>query len=668
MYPVLTSNATNRRAPVEAAFRQARTEREALLKHFGFHQLPFAVTPDPGFLFRSGMHRAALEAIIHSIESNLGFTVLLGDPGTGKTTLLFQLLTQYRDCARTAFIFQTQCKPHDLLRYIASELELPGSKRDEVSLHQRLKAMLVEEARAGRRVLIVVDEAQNLHHSSLEAIRLLSDFETASAKLLHVVLAGSSRLGETLLAPELSPLAQRVFTVCRLGSLTPEEVKCYVNFRLGAAGSGVIEDLFSPDSLAEIAKQSDGVPRVINSICYRSLSLAYSTGQRHVSRALVQQAVRDLDLSESRSMNLRMGSPSQKTAKEDGCRGLPNTSSGDQNIVPQPYNTPLEIPRIESARQAESQTPSAGVVANGFDEQWQSPGRGREAFSQSQEQHKVAASAGLRRPSPKRIRVLRPVGFGRAKFSDSYSSIVVGTLLLLALGAWSAWHELRPKSGTSAEYRATSIPPKVVPSENKDGESRTSPDSSANLPVMREEPNQEKSDYKPIGTTGRRAGAAVIQALPDGLLRSRIIRPSSSPSDPTVPNHLADTPGSSDPLIQPLANVPPSVPQLNGPVAPSEPTTVAPAHFLHPTKVVQPEYPKAARLRHIEGDVVLELEIDARGTVEKVRTVSGNAILREAAEQAARQWHYPPVTGNEIALPAVTQVRFNFRLDPDARK
>ena len=233
--------------------------------------------------------------MIQSSESNRGFTVLLGDPGLGKTTLLLQLLTQYRNSARTAFIFQTQCKRYELLRYLASELELPVMKRDEVSLHRRLKEMLVDEARAGRKVLIFIDEAQNLQQSSLEAIRLLSDFETARAKLLHIILSGSARLGRMLLTPELSQLAQRISTVCRLEPLNPEEVNSYITYRLRVAGCKVAENLFSPESLARVAEQSEGVPRVVNSICYRALSLAYSAGERRVSAMLVRQAARDHD-------------------------------------------------------------------------------------------------------------------------------------------------------------------------------------------------------------------------------------------------------------------------------------------------------------------------------------------------------------------------------------
>ena len=139
MYPISGNSVPGRGAIPVPEFQSARNQSEDFLRHFGFRESPFGVTPNPAFLFSSRMHLAALQSMIQSSESNLGFTVLLGEPGLGKTTLLLQLLTQYRNSARTAFIFQTQCKRYELLRYLASELELPVMKQDEVSLHRRLK-------------------------------------------------------------------------------------------------------------------------------------------------------------------------------------------------------------------------------------------------------------------------------------------------------------------------------------------------------------------------------------------------------------------------------------------------------------------------------------------------------------------------------------------------
>lgn len=299
---------------VDTDHLRAKNQREGFLNHFGFRESPFGVTPNPEFLFLSSIHRQALQSMIDSIESNLGFTVLMGEPGTGKTTLLFQLMREYQNQARVAFVFQTQCRPHELLRYIASELQLPWHKRDEVSFHQRLNELASKEAHAGRRVLIIIDEAQNLQAPALEAVRLLSGFESGPAKLLHVILAGSARLGETLLSPELSQLAQRITTVCRLGPLTADEVDQYVKLRLEHAGSRESKDLFTAEALAQVAEESGGIPRRVNSLCYRALTLACLNRQHEINGKLVQQAARDLDLAEPTRI-LQMLKPAETLRK-----------------------------------------------------------------------------------------------------------------------------------------------------------------------------------------------------------------------------------------------------------------------------------------------------------------------------------------------------------------
>lgn len=663
MYPTLINDKQSGGAARNPAFLQARNDRDGFLRYFGFRQSPFGVTPDPGFLFFSRLHRAALDAMIQSIESNLGFTVLLGGPGTGKTTLLFQLLTQYRDCARTAFIFQTQCKPHDLLRCVASEFELPAAKHDEVLLHQRLKRMLVKEARAGRKVLIIIDEAQNLQPSSLEAIRLLSDFETAPAKLMHVVLAGSSRLGETLLAPELSQLAQRVFTVCRLEPLSAEEVKAYVNFRLGIAGSRVVEGLFSPESFVEIANRSGGVPRLVNSICYQALWLAYRGGQRHVSRAVVQQAAQDLDLSESSNTNLSTANQWPKATDQEGWTPPSDINSGECEAARDPYTSDAELPRNQCDSAIESQPGVAGAVVNGSEERHESQAYDGTSPVSCYKEGTLAQSGGLHHHSGERMGILKPQGFRSATLKNDPSTLLLAALILLALGLLTAWHALRIKSSQSM-----SIQPNIIAPVSKDQNNNAAAVSQPGIPITTAESNARPTGPKLIGAAPRRTGAPVVETLPDTLLPSKISRPPASSTEPNVSSNAANVSINSDFLPLPLTNAPPSVPRLSEPVATNQPPSVAPAPSLHPTKVVRPEYPKLAKLRHIEGEVVLELEIDSSGNVENVRTVSGNGMLTEAAEQAVWQWHYPSFPRDQFPVPAVTQVRFNFRLNPDTKR
>src|ERR1700683_956379 len=160
------------------------------LEYYGFREQPFGVTPDPRFLYLSPAHREALASLYYGIESGRGFLALIAKPGMGKTTLLFQLLEKFRDNARTALFCQTQCSSRQLMRFLLAELGSDRDEQDSVRMHDELNKILLQEARAGRRVIIVIDEAQNLHSSVLETIRLLSNFETPKAKLLQIILAG----------------------------------------------------------------------------------------------------------------------------------------------------------------------------------------------------------------------------------------------------------------------------------------------------------------------------------------------------------------------------------------------------------------------------------------------------------------------------------------------
>ncbi len=226
------------------------------LAYYGLREQPFGVTPNPRYLYHSPIHREALASLIYGIEADLGFAALIAEPGMGKTTLLFYLLEKFRATARTALIFQTLCSPLDLLRYLASELEIQTTETDPVILHELLKNVLVQEAQARRRVIVIIDEAQNLDEPVLETIRLLSDFETQNFKLLHIILAGQLQLADKLAKPGMAQLLQRVAMLNRLNPLTPEETKNYIEYRLGVAGHRGAAPLFKDDAIQLIASLS----------------------------------------------------------------------------------------------------------------------------------------------------------------------------------------------------------------------------------------------------------------------------------------------------------------------------------------------------------------------------------------------------------------------------
>ena len=628
----------------ESAFVLARAEQEGLLRHFGFRESPFGVTPDPEFLFWTRMHNAALQSIISSIESNLGFSVLLGNPGTGKTSLLFHLLAQYRESARTAFIFQTQCKPHDLVRHIASELDLAVPRRDEVSLHQKLNGMLLEEARAGRKVLIVIDEAQNLQASSFEAVRLLSDFETGHSKLLNIVFSGSPQLGATLQTPELSQLAQRISTVARLQPFREDEVKDYVRFRLAVVASSPVEGLFSSESLAEIACRSKGVPRIINAICYRALMLAYTQGHASVNRELVRTAAKDLDLSEPGSRDSRTALEfhmfESASHSNDGPGSISSRSEQSPKPPAQTFVETVPLPGFDAKSLAPtSRSPSAVTHESG--------GRGQPVPAKADQRGRIEVPAIIR--------------FKTGGWHSYRSPGLIAALVLLACASWVGWNQLRANPGTSetdpVQRQEQPPTPAIKMDETKNGV----PQSSV------QQPNRVATAPPPTNSnTHQSAGDQSLPSTdlgPSLLIPSKIPSQSVTPVDPSSPNAVVSTSTPPDNLARLATAGLAGSPRFEaGGVAG---TSGSRASFaLHPIKLVQPEYPSRARLSHMEGEVQVELTIDRKGNVTGVRALSGNAVLAQAAEEAVRQWKYAPYTGDDqITFPAVTRMQFNFKFN-----
>jgi general secretion pathway protein A len=265
-------------------------------KYFGLREQPFGVTPDPRFLYLSAAHREALASLYYGIEASRGFLGLIAKPGMGKTTILFHLLEKFRNTARTAFLFQTQCTSREFMRFLLAELGYESDGQDFVRMHEEFNRRLLQEARAGNRFIVVIDEAQNLEPSVLETVRLLSDFETPRAKLMHIVLAGQPELADKLASPGLAQLRQRVSIVHGLEPLSAEEIKNYIEHRLRIAGYEG-NPLFTPDAYEGIARFTEGIPRNINNFCFNALSLACALQKKIVDSDAVKEVIADLDIS-----------------------------------------------------------------------------------------------------------------------------------------------------------------------------------------------------------------------------------------------------------------------------------------------------------------------------------------------------------------------------------
>ena len=189
------------------------------LEYFGLREQPFGGTPDPRFLYFGATHREALASLCYGIESGCGFLALIAQPGMGKTTLLFHLLEYLRNSAQTVFLFQTQCNSREMFRHLLNDLGIDSGDQDLAAMHESLNSVLLSNARNGRRVVVVIDEAQNLKDSVLETVRLLSDFETSKTKLLQIVLSGQPQLADKLSQPGLTQLRQRISAISRLQSI-----------------------------------------------------------------------------------------------------------------------------------------------------------------------------------------------------------------------------------------------------------------------------------------------------------------------------------------------------------------------------------------------------------------------------------------------------------------
>ncbi|MDQ2695731.1 MAG: AAA family ATPase, partial [Pseudomonadota bacterium] len=257
---------------------------------FALRDMPFAITPDPAYLYLSLRHQEALAHLLYGTGEDGGFVQLTGEVGTGKTTLIRTLLEQRLENVDVALCLNPRLTAAELVATVCDELGA-GYPREATSLKPLLDALnrhLLQTHAAGRRTVLIIDEAQNLSHDVLEQVRLLTNLETHRHKLLRIILVGQPELGRLLERQDLRQLAQRITARYHLLPLTGRETAAYVRHRLAVAGGR--EALFTPAALRAVARLSRGVPRLINVICDRALLGAYVRNTRPVTARLVRQA------------------------------------------------------------------------------------------------------------------------------------------------------------------------------------------------------------------------------------------------------------------------------------------------------------------------------------------------------------------------------------------
>ncbi len=263
---------------------------------YGLRANPFNVNPDPRFLFLTRHTEEALACLTYGIQSRKGFVLLTGEVGTGKTTLINKLLEWLRlQQVSTAFVFNSRMNVTQFLDYMMADFGVPCESKAKSQILLRLYNWLLDRYRAGETAVLIVDEAQNLTDEVLEEIRMLTNLETFTEKLLQIVLVGQPELEQRLKQPQLRQLRQRLTLRAKTHPLTPEETKAYVQQRLRIAGSNG-QEIFAPDSVAAVHHYSGGIPRVINLLCEHCLVSAFVDQQKIVEPAVVEAVARDFDL------------------------------------------------------------------------------------------------------------------------------------------------------------------------------------------------------------------------------------------------------------------------------------------------------------------------------------------------------------------------------------
>jgi general secretion pathway protein A len=263
--------------------------------YYGLIRPPFEMTPDPSFLYLGETHREGLATLVYGVQKRKGFVLLTGEVGTGKTTLLHALLAQLDTTTDTAFIFNPKLSVLDFFRMLLDELEIPVACETKAEYLLALNRFLIDRLKKNRTVLLIVDEAQNLSMEMLEEVRLLSNLETSTSKLIQIMLVGQPELNDMLARPELRQLRQRIVLSHHLHPFEQKEIDAYIDERLRLAGyTG--KGIFTRSARKEIGAVTGGIPRLVNVVCDGALLTGYGREKLTLDAGIIREVAEGLHL------------------------------------------------------------------------------------------------------------------------------------------------------------------------------------------------------------------------------------------------------------------------------------------------------------------------------------------------------------------------------------
>jgi len=315
---------------------------------FGLDDFPFRLTPDTDYLYMSAAHSRAKAYMEYAIFNREGFVVITGEIGSGKTTLIKKLLSELEDDVLVAKIFQTQLDEVELLQAILVEFGLNPFSAKKVELLNMLNQFLVNSYLDGKRILLIIDDAQNLSKRVLEEITMLSSVETQKEKILHVILVGQPELNQVLESPDMEQLLQRVSLRYHVRALTKEEVTEYIRFRMKIAG--IKKNIFNDSIIDTVYEYTGGIPRLINTLCDTSLTCAFADNLKAVDGSVVDVALEELQwkkYSDVQDENISKREDIYNFGSIDSLNAEESTS----NILPQIYSPIASRALVEISRQ-----------------------------------------------------------------------------------------------------------------------------------------------------------------------------------------------------------------------------------------------------------------------------------------------------------------------------